>query len=725
MEPSLTSIPIVAIVAEKCFFKQLNCNDSEIYVFFANNSAGNGGDDIYGASLQECLSNECNSVTFAGVTPGISSVSSDPQRVCLCDNNGKPQCANASFIYLHRKVHPGENFTVPAVIVGWDFGTTVGMIYTHYIATSQSISIVNSNHLHVQSVNDNKQCTNLSFSLRSNHTRDSVTMYINAVHNNMVLGGINWFTEGGINCSEIDSELPPCIHTTPIFFNVTLLPCPPGFTLLDQQCDCHLHGVLFDYCGIVDGRGYFSWNTNTWVNTQNNGILYNSKCPISYCNVTGRHIDLMSDPDTQCGYNRRGTLCGGCKDNYSLAIGSSHCIHCPNNKNLALFIFFAAAGFLLVFFISAFNLTVTQGMFNGLIFYANIVWAYRSVMLEEGDRIPIYLNVFLAWLNLDFGIESCFCRGLNAFWKTWLQYLFPFYTAGLFIIGLRYSSKLSKLFGNRSVPTLATLLFLSYTKLLRTIITSLELAPLTSFPDHSVKFVWLIDGRLGYGQFPHIILLITALIALLILWVPYTMLLLLMQWLRRLPNDRISRWITRYKPVFDAHFAPLKDKHHYWFGTLLFIRGILLLTSSLTANLNPAISLFLLLGAALLLLWYINYRKVYKTKYVLLLESAFLVNLILLVSGIMYAESDRQKVILMSISIAITFVKFCGIILWNVIASIPRCKGKQTNVDTQTEEIKRPCVQPMEQSIRDDGFRDSILAEDTPLLIDAENSCTY
>ena len=105
-------------------------------------------------------------------------------------------------------------------------------------------------------------------------------------------------------------------------------------------------------------------------------------------------------------------------------------------------------------------------MINGLIFYANIVWAYRSVMLEEGDRIPIYLNVFLAWLNLDFGIESCFCRGLNAFWKTWLQYLFPFYTAGLFIIGLRYSSKLSKLFGNRSVPTLATLLFLSYAKLL-------------------------------------------------------------------------------------------------------------------------------------------------------------------------------------------------------------------------------------------------------------------
>ena len=418
-------------------------------------------------------------------------------------------------------------------------------------------------------------------------------------------------------------------------------------------------------------------------------------------------------------------MCGGCKSNYSLALGFSHCIHCPDSRNLALLIFFAAAGFLLVIFISVFNLTVAQGMINGLIFYANIVWTYRRAMLQGNNHINIFLNVFLAWLNLDFGIKTCFCRGLNAFWKTWLQYVFPFYTASLFIIGLRYSSKLSKLFGNRSVPTLATLLFLSYAKLLRTIITSLELAPLTSFPNHSVNFVWLVDGRLDYGQFPHILLLTAALIALLVLWVPYTMLLLLMQWLRRLPNEKVSRWITRYKPLFDAHFAPLKDKHQYWFGILLFTRGILLLVSSLTANVNPVISLFLLLGTALMLLWYVNYQKVYKTKYVLLVESAFLVNLILLVSGIMYADSDKQKVVLMNISIAVAFMKFCGIILWNILWSISQCRGKRTDIEAETDKVKTQRIQVMEQSARDDEFRDSILSEDTPLLINAENSCTY
>ena len=36
---------------------------------------------------------------------------------------------------------------------------------------------------------------------------------------------------------------------------------------------------------------------------------------------------------------------------------------------------------------------------------------------------------------------------------------------------------------------------------------------------------------------------------------------------------------------------PLKDKHHYWFRVLLLSRGILLLISSLIANINPAVSL--------------------------------------------------------------------------------------------------------------------------------------
>ena len=158
------------------------------------------------------------------------------------------------------------------------------------------------------------------------------------------------------------------------------------------------------------------------------------------------------------------------------------------------------------------------------------------------------------------------------------------------------------------------------------------------------SYVWAVDGRLEYGHYPHITVMLAALACLLLLWLPYTLLLLVMQWLRKTPNFMLSRWITRYKPVFDAYYAPLKDKHHYWFGVLLLVRGILLLVFSSTANVNPAISLFLLLGLTILLLCYMNYQHVYKSKSVMILESSFLINLILLV-GVVLQHRRRRKCI--------------------------------------------------------------------------------
>ena len=75
-------------------------------------------------------------------------------------------------------------------------------------------------------------------------------------------------------------------------------------------------------------------------------------------------------------------LCHKCKEGYSVAIGSNECMKC-SNAYLVLFIFFIAAGLLLVFFIKILNMTVSQGTINRLIFYANVVWAYKSFFLPK------------------------------------------------------------------------------------------------------------------------------------------------------------------------------------------------------------------------------------------------------------------------------------------------------------------------------------------------------
>ena len=245
---------------------------------------------------------------------------------------------------------------------------------------------------------------------------------------------------------------------------------------------------------------------------------------------------------------------------------------------------------------------------------------------------------------------------------------FSIYTATIFLAGVHYSSKLSKICGNRSVPTLATLLFLSYAKLLRTIITILRLADLKAYPEGNVTKVWALDGNLTYGSHKHILLLLVAVACFAFLWMPYTIILFSMQWLRKIDHYKPLKLIARYKPIYDAYFGPLKDKHHYWFGVLLLAQGVLLVISSLTLNLVPVFSLLLLIAISTLLLCYLNHVKTYKKLYVSHLESSFLLNLIVLTAGNLYFRyNESGQTVLLIISISVAFIEFCGIVVWNLI----------------------------------------------------------
>lgn len=51
------------------------------------------------------------------------------------------------------------------------------------------------------------------------------------------------------------------------------------------------------------------------------------------------------------------------------------------------------------------NLTVAIGTLNGIILYANIVAANNSTFLPFTSSN--FITVFIAWLNLDFGIDTC------------------------------------------------------------------------------------------------------------------------------------------------------------------------------------------------------------------------------------------------------------------------------------------------------------------------------
>ena len=119
-------------------------------------------------------------------------------------------------------------------------------------------------------------------------------------------------------------------------------------------------------------------------------------------------------------------------------LGTSRCKQC-SNSHLLLLIAFALMGVALVLLLFICKLTVATGTLSGLVFYANIVGINRAIFLpvESTDA----LSVFIAWLNLDFGIETCFYNGMDAYSKTWLQFVFPVYIwviVGLVILVSNY-----------------------------------------------------------------------------------------------------------------------------------------------------------------------------------------------------------------------------------------------------------------------------------------------
>ena len=162
-----------------CFYQlpDYNKSNSTWYdIQFVNNSAKNGGDHIYGESMYSTvcyvasvgfdggpimISTHCVQKYFTYFPKSISSVASDPTRICICGNDSKPDC---SVFYLDNiKVHSGETFTLPLTIVGADFGTTINAVHAIF-ENQKSTGVLRSTSQYVQIIRY-KLSTNLSYTI--------------------------------------------------------------------------------------------------------------------------------------------------------------------------------------------------------------------------------------------------------------------------------------------------------------------------------------------------------------------------------------------------------------------------------------------------------------------------------------------------------------------------------------------------------------------------------
>ena len=653
-----------------CFFQiQPDENTGLLFGFqihtminFSSNIANEGGGDLYGGAIDNCIlsgieicSDYCTFQSsgdlFNMVTNGELDISSVPMSICRCEN----QTPNCSLLSPAIQLFPGETFNVSIAVVGQRKGVVT---FPTVVQTQVSDNIKIQELQGTQKTFQSQLCSELSFTIFSSESESgNLTMYVDS----------------------------PCDQNS-LTIQINTQRCPHGFQLSTSTdtciCNERLTSEKFTQSCDVETSTIFRPNgSEFWVgyDIESDSLILHPRCPFDYCTEYEQFVNV-DDSDTQCNYNRTGKLCGGCSGTTSLVLGSSRCMQCSNNY-LALIIPFALAGIALVLFLFILKLTVAVGTINGLIFYANLVQVNSSIFYKSVNTN--ILTVFISWINLDLGIETCFYKGMDVYAKTWLQFVFPVYVwllVGVIILISHFSRKVTSLLGSNPIAVLATLFLISYTKILRTIIAAFSFRYL-EYPD-GYTVVWAYDGNIEYFSGKHTSLFIVALLSLILLFLPFTLLLFLGQWLQMLQAKtewRILSWINKptFRAFLDAYHAPYASSHRYWTGLLLFVRCILFIIFATIGNASG--NLFAISSAVTgLITLALAAAGIYRKHYFGILEASFFLNLVLLATAtnhVQAAGGNQAAVTLISLSVA--FTTFAGIVIYHIFLQIRGTKVEE------------------------------------------------
>ena len=707
---------------------------TNISLFFVNNSAAYNGSTIYGGELNKCRlwfttnddTDQCGNrvhgtysdnalQAFLHISkihkypPTSLNISSPGQQIRVCHGYEKTKIHDddPSVIY-EVNVHPGGQFYIPVTAVGQANSAVPAKLL--HVPTSPLTKYLQF-RLSPESQNLDNICTNASFRLYST----------------------NVSKRHGVRFKLFPNS--DCLSITPTrTLSIFILPCPLGFILTKQQqkCSCDVRISKFTSECYIDNISIGRMYNNFWISKDCNDtiILHEFRCPLDYCKSDLVNTTLES-PSKQCDFNRNGTLCGRCKTNFSLALGSLHCLPCSNNY-IALLIPFALAGAFLIAILSILHLTVASGTLSGLIFYANIIQANHQVFFPRATAN--LATHFISWLNLDLGMETCFYDGMDIYAYSWLQFLFPFYIWSIIcaiILISRYSKTFAKILGHNPVAVLATLLLLSYSKILKAIIVPLSWTSLTYYntTDEYHHKVWLYDGSVGFFQEPkHATLGLFAIITLIVFVLPYIFLLLCGHWLQGFSNWWALSWLNKIKPIMDAYYAPYKKETRYWIGLLLLSRLGLFLTFAINTLGSATINILAVstVAAALLALQ----SRIYERRFNDILESISLLNLCIFSIATFYLkkgdhdDGGKSQLYLSSISVAIAFLSFIVILLYHLILRIrstnvwnDNCKPFIHN-QTHGRHLIRNLVTDINTDTQANSDNDNVCATPTSTVVD-------
>ena len=201
-----------------CFLQFQHISYESPSIVSRNDSAGREGDFMFGGLMDRCKINEFHkgqSTLNSGAIsiyphslPTPREISSKPTSLCLCTINSHT-CSSRS---MDAKVFRGQNFTVP-LLTEMQYGITATNVTAITSSTARLETYQTSQPLP-------DYCAPLSYTVYSIESHEQVVLYPDG----------------------------PCrdTGTARVVIDVTLLPCPDGFTQSSEICTCEdrLHGYI-------------------------------------------------------------------------------------------------------------------------------------------------------------------------------------------------------------------------------------------------------------------------------------------------------------------------------------------------------------------------------------------------------------------------------------------------------------------------------------------------
>ena len=217
------------------------------------------------------------------------------------------------------------------------------------------------------------------------------------------------------------------------------------------------------------------------------------------------------------------------------------------------------------------------------------------------------------------------------------------------------------------------MIYSQYSNLLQASLLALIPARVEYIDSNHSENVWFLDGNVGYFSFTdgHAYLTILAILTLLFIVLPYTV-------LATVGGKMLKyRWFAlQFKPLVDAHYAPYKDKWHFWYGVRLWVLLYAISVYSFTRGLLQTKGIVVYMLELIVLVPFLclqAYIRPYKNNLLNLLDLFLMTVLTMATAALTYDDSTSFQKITAVASSVVTVIALVAICGYHVYA---RCSGR-------------------------------------------------